>query len=224
MVGNRIMRLSCQQDNDSSPRSLVGDHSGGSMSLIETYGKELVSAIVPFAIWTLNRLLRPRAKLLLAQPHTFTFLVEEPLRDEQGNIIKPTQTVHIMSLLLKNDGTETAKNVELVFNWKPPCLNIWPQRYFTERFSSDKRYAIIFESLAPNEVIGCELFSVNFDLPGLIYARSDQCVAQSISMYPQPVAKPWKIRIFAVFSFAGLGLLIYLLLLLLQFLVLRFAH
>ncbi len=94
------------------------------MTFIETYAKELVSPIIALVIWALNNLFKPRAKLLLAQPHTFTFLVQEPLRDEQGNIIKPTQTVHTISFLLKNDGTETAKNIELVFNWKPPCHNL----------------------------------------------------------------------------------------------------
>jgi hypothetical protein len=75
-------------------------------------------------------------------------------------------------------------------------------------------------------LLGCELLSINHDLPDLLTARSDQCVAQSINMYPQPVAKPWHTRVLMALSFAGLGLVIYLVILLLQFLVLRtpFGH
>jgi hypothetical protein len=205
----------------STLHSLIEDQTGGSMSLIETYAKELVSLIVPLVTWMLNNVFKPKAKLLLALPHTFTLLVQVPLLDKEGNQISPTQTVHTGSWLLSNAGTETAKNVELVFNWKPLCLNVWPQRHFTEHTEADNRYVIIFESLAPNEVVGCELLSINCDLPSLLNARSDQCVAKSIVMYPQPVAKAWQTRVFTVLSFAGLGLVVYLGIVLLQFLVLK---
>ncbi len=191
------------------------------MTFVESYGKELVSVIVPLVTWALNHLFKPKAKLFLAAPHTFTFLVQQPLLDQQGNQLSPAQTVHTMSLLLRNAGTETAKNVELVFNWKPPCLNIWPPRHFAEHVETDNRYVLIFESLAPNEVVGCELLSINIDLPTPLIVRSDQCVAQSINMYPQPIAKPWKTKGLMALSFVGLGLVIYLVLLLLQFLVLK---
>jgi len=196
------------------------------MTFIETYAKELVSVIVPLVTWILNNIFKPKAKLLYSLPHIFTFLVQQPLLDEHGEQVRPMQTVHTGSLILRNAGTETAKNIELVFNWKPLCVNIWTPRHFTEHIEADNRYILMFESLAPNEILGCEFLSINHDLPDLLTARSDQCVAQSINMYPQPVTKPWHTRLIRVLSFAGLGLVIYLVILLLQFLVLRtpFGH
>ena len=191
------------------------------MAFLETYGKELVALLVPFITWTLNTLFRAKAKLLLASPHSFTFLVQQPRLDAQGNIISPAQTVQTISFVLRNAGKETATNVELVFNWKPLCLNVWPSRHFAEHTEPDNRYVLIFDSLAPNEVVGCELLTINDQLPVLITARSDQCAAQTIEMYPQPVVKNWLRRVGVFFMLAGLALVVYMAILLLQFLVLK---
>lgn len=191
------------------------------MTIFETYGKEIVALLVPFITFTLTTLFKTKVRLLLSIPHSFTFLVQQPLLDAQGNIIQPTQSVKTTSVVLQNAGRETATKVELVFNWKPPCVNIWPSRHFTEHIEPDSRYVMIFDSLAPNETIGCELLAVNAELPNLLIARSDQCVSQPIEMYPQPVVKPWQRRIAILLTLAGMALVVYLGVQLLQFLILK---
>lgn len=191
------------------------------MTAIETYGKEIVALLVPLITWTMNTFFKAKARLFLANPHTFTFLVQQPRLDAQGNQIAPTQTVHTRSLMVWNAGRETATKLELVFNWKPLCINIWPSRHFSEHMEPDGRYVLIFDSLAPNEYLGCELLSLNSDLPNLAIVRSDQCVAQSVTMYPQPVVAVWKRRVGAGLMFAGLALTVYASILLLQFLVIK---
>lgn len=191
------------------------------MILLETYGKEIVALLVPFVTWALNIFFRAKARLLLASPHTFKFVVQEPWLDPQGNQISPTQTIHTRSLLVKNDGKEAATKVEWVFDWKPLCINIWPSRHFEEHTEPDNRYVMIFESLAPTEYFRCEIFSINRDLPNLITVRSNQCVAQTINMYPQPILSNWKRRIAIFLMLAGLVLVVYATINLLQFLVLK---
>ena len=196
------------------------------MNLFETYGKEIVSLIVPLITLALNTLFKAKAKLLLATPHAFTFLVQQPQLDPKGNQLLPMQTVHTISHVINNVGKETATNVELLFNWKPMCINFWPPRHYSERTESDNRYTLIFDSLAPNEVIGCELLTINVDLPNLLIVRCNQCVAQTINMYPQPVIKNWQRRTGVILCLAGLALVVYLTIVLLQFLVLKtpFGH
>jgi hypothetical protein len=196
------------------------------MTIIETYGKEIIAVIVPLVTWLLNTFFRTKARLLLASPHTFTFLVQQPLLDVQGNQIAPTQTLYTRSLMLINAGKETATKVEWVFNWKPLCINVWPSRHFEEYTELDKRYVMIFSSLAPQEYLGCEIFSINGELPVLITVRSDQCVAQTINMRPQPVVPTWKRRIAVMLLLAGLALSVYVAIVILQFLVLKtpFGH
>lgn len=191
------------------------------MPLFQTYGKELVALCIPLITWMLNTFFRAKAKLLLASPHTFTFLVQQPRVDQNGNQISPTQTVHTRSLMLWNSGREVATKVEWVFNWKPLCINVWPPRHFEEHTESDNRYVMIFDSVAPNEHLGCEIFSINSDLPNLLTVRSDQCVAQTINMFPQPVMPNWQRRISILLTLAGLALVVYALLAGLQILVLK---
>jgi hypothetical protein len=188
---------------------------------LQTYGKEIVSLIVPLLAWALNVFFKARARLFVARPHAFSFLVQEPLLDQQGNQISPTQSINTSSFVISNSGRETATKVEVVFNWKPQCVNLWPARHYEERIEPDNRYTMIFDSLAPREDVGFEVFSINHDLPALLLARCDQCRAEHINMAPQPLVPSWRRRTTAFLAFAGISTLIYVAIVLLQFLVLR---
>lgn len=191
------------------------------MTFIETYGKEIVSLLVPLITWALNSFFKGKARLEIAQPHKFTFLVQQPLIDPQGNQVSPTQTVHTNSFIVRNSGRETSTNIEMVFNWKPMCLNVWPPRHFQEHQEPDNRYVLVFDSLSPGEVLGCEVLSVNLELPNLVTVRSDQCVAQFINMYPQPVVSNAVRAIDTLLKALGLAAAVYGTILLVQFLVLK---
>ena len=190
------------------------------MNFFQLYAKEIVSLVVPFLAWALSRFFKAKAKLILANPHTFTFIVQEPQLDPEGKILKPNQNVRTVSYLLKNVGSEPAKKIEFVFNWKPLCINIWPARHTNESIEPDKRFVVFLESLAPDEFVGLELLSVNEELPNLVTVRSEQCVAKYVEMYPQQIIKPWLGRVAATLMVFGAGASIYLFLLLLQYLIL----
>lgn len=191
------------------------------MTFVEIYGKEIVSLLVPVLTWLLNNLFKAKAKLQVALPHQFTFLVQQPLIDEEGGQVSPTQTVKTNSFIIRNAGREPASKVELVFNWKPMCLNLWPVRHYEEHIEPDSRYVLLFDSLAPNEVLGVEVLSVNYDLPNLVTVRSAECIAQSINMYPQPVVNQPARVIAKVLMALGLAAAVYLTIVLVQFLVLK---
>lgn len=191
------------------------------MTFFETYGKEIVSLLVPILTWVLNGVFKAKAKLQVALPHQFTFLVQQPLIDAEGKQVSPTQTVKTNSFIIRNAGREPASKVELVFNWKPMCLNLWPVRHYEEHVEPDNRYVLIFDSLAPNEVLGVEVLSVNYDLPNLVTVRSAECVAQNINMYPQPVVSQSVRFIATVLMALGLAAAVYLAIILVQFLVLK---
>lgn len=191
------------------------------MEFIQTYAKELVSLLVPMIAWLLNTFLKGKARLQMAQPHTFTFIVQQPLLNAQGQQISSTQTVHTRSLLVKNAGRESATKVELVFNLKPMCLNIWPPRHYVEYTEPDGRYVLIFDSLSPNEVVGCEVMGVNQSVPDLVTVRSDQALAQRVNMYPQPVLTRDARAALGMLVLLGLATAVYLAIVLLQFLILK---
>ena len=106
------------------------------MSWAQTYAKEIISILIPFIAWTLNTLSKGKTRLQTAHTHVFTFLVQEPLINQQGVTVAATQVVHTKSIIVRNVGRETATKVELVFNWKPMYLNIWPVRHFEEHIET----------------------------------------------------------------------------------------
>jgi len=191
------------------------------MIFIQTYGKEIVSLLVPVVTLILNVIFKAKAKLQVALPHQFTFLVQQPLLDATGNQVASSQTVKTNSFIIRNAGRETANKVELVFNWKPMCLNLWPVRHFDSYVEPDSRYVLIFDSLAPDEILGVEVLAVNQDLPTLLTVRSAQCLAQNINMYPQPVVSNAIKGVAVLLMALGLAATVYLTILLVQFLVLR---
>lgn len=163
--------------------------------MLELFSKHAVtifSAATPFIIWAMNAFLQPRARLFQQSRHQFVYLIQEPLLDPEGKIISPTQTVHTTSVSIFNAGRSTATKVEVVFNWKPQFINIWPSRHFEEKLSPDGRYHMFFDALPSKDTVGFEILSINRDLPPIVTVRSEQCVAKTMELQPQPVAPRWK--------------------------------
>ena len=185
------------------------------------YGKEIVSLIVPFITWLLNVGIKPRAKLIWASPHSFNFLVQEPLRDAEGNVLRPTQTVDTASIKVINTGRDTAHKVELVFNWKPQHLNLWPVRSYEERSDGDQRHMLIFENLAPREELGFEVMSINYDLKALLQVRSAECVATNVKLMWFASVPSWRIKAARFLVLLGFSAAVYWSVTLVQFLVLK---
>jgi hypothetical protein len=188
---------------------------------IADYGKEIVSLLVPFIAWLLNVGIKPRAKLVWTSPHSFKFLVQEPLRDGQGNILEPTQSVHTASIRVINTGRETAHRVELVFNWKPPHLNLWPVRSYEEKGDGDRRHMLIFENLAPNEELRLEIMSINRDLPALLQVRSAECLAKNVMLMWFATVPSWRLKTTRFLMLLGFSAAVYWTVTLVQFLVLK---
>src|SRR5215216_56769 len=100
-------------------------------STLAPYSKEIVALVVSVLGTLFARVIQPRAKLIHTERHSFHYIVQEPLRDASGNIVRPTQSVTVRSFSVSNTGKSTATNVELVFNWKPAYFNVWPLRHYT---------------------------------------------------------------------------------------------
>ena len=187
----------------------------------ETYSKEVVSAVVPFLVWLLTYLTKAKTKIQYATPHEFTFLINEPLKDADNIVIKQKQTVHTITQIVTNVGTQTATKLEVVFNYRPLYLNIWPARHYVEHTETDDRYVLVFESLAPREQIQFHVFTLNGSSPTMLAVRSDQCAGKAVNMVMYPVVSQLRIRLLQGLAFVGMGTAVYLLLVLLQFVVLH---
>lgn len=188
-------------------------------STLAPYSKEIAALTVSVLGTIFARLIQPKAKLIHSERHHFHYILQEPIRDATGKVVKPTQTVIVRSYSVSNTGKSTATNVELVFNWKPSHFNVWPLRHYTTRDHPDGRFSLVLENLAPKEVFGMELLSVNVDLPVLCNVRSEQTESVERPMILQIIYPGWARAVVGWLMFAGLVTSIYLLLALLQWAV-----
>lgn len=158
---------------------------------IQRYLREIVSLAVPFIAWGLSVWFQGRPRLVRSVRHAFTFLLQEPFRNAEGEVLRSSQTVQTASVSVVNTGRIAATKIEVVFNWKPQYLNMWPSRHYEEKIAPDGRYSIIYDSLPAKDSIGFELLAVNADLPQIITVRSEQVVAVERAMSLQPVYPRW---------------------------------
>ncbi len=189
------------------------------MDLISVYGKEIVSLLVPLVTWILNGHFKNKAKLLFGQLHEFTFLINEPLYNVEKEKIKDNQLVNTRSLIIINGGKETASKVEIIFNWKPMYMNIWPVKHYESYNEADDRYVIVFDYLSPKEESRIEVLSVNSPLPELLSVRAKECVGKNISLIYQRDIKPLLKQFILLLLFIGVAAFTYIVIILLQWLI-----
>ena len=77
--------------------------------------------------------------------------------------------------------------MEYTFNWKPPIYNVFRGRAFSTEDTGMNRWVLKLESLAPGEVFGIEILSINQELSFLTAVRSDEPCGGLINMAPQRV-------------------------------------
>lgn len=181
-----------------------------------SYSKELVAITVPFVAWLLNNRMSSKVKLDWSIRHSFTFILQEPSFDNNNEKISDTKTVNIASISLVNSGRAVATKVEVVFNWRPQHINVWPIRYYEEKLSNNGRVSMCLENLAPKEVFGFEILSVNSKLPEIVNVRSEQISGKYVTLSPQIVLAPWKTRLIFVSFLIGIGTIAYMLAVLIQ--------
>lgn len=74
------------------------------MGFLSLYGREVFAIFVVLLTWALNNRFKNKAKLSYGCQHRFTFLVQESLRDANGEMILYSQLVHAQSIFLVNEG------------------------------------------------------------------------------------------------------------------------
>lgn len=193
------------------------------IELIKNHPTEFVSLIVPVITALIGWLLRAKAKVVWSVHNLRAFTATENVADESGQTRPVHNIVHAASVFLRNGGRASATSIEIVFNWKPRHLSLWPQRDYTEATNPDGRYIIKLPSLGPSEFFGIDVLTVNADMPAVLEVRSAEGRGKRIEMTPQQIHPKWKLVLVAYLMLAGFVASLYLGLSILQFIILRSA-
>lgn len=188
------------------------------IELIQAHSKEAFALGVVVFGFLLNRIFRLRPRLNYSVRHASNYVVDQPLLDGEGKVVLPQQVVRTASIVSENAGLLAAKNVEFTFNWKPPIYTVFPGRAFQAEDTSMGRWCIRLDSLAPGEVFGIEIMSINLDLPLLSSMRAEETVGELITMVPQRDYPAWFNRSVGVLLILGLGTALYWIALLVEWL------
>jgi len=191
------------------------------MNIVSQYGKEIFAIVVPVFTFLMNKYLKSNAKISFGQLHNFSYLINEPLRNPDGEVLRAKQLVHTHSYVFMNEGRESASSVEIVFNFKPMYLNIWPSRHYELKEDGEDRYIMVFDYLAPKESIRCEVLSINNDLPEILSVRCKEGLAQKIRYYPQKISHPLLLNFLRIQVFLGIATFSYLMVIILQWLIVK---
>lgn len=139
------------------------------------HSKEIASLLAPVLTATFGWLSKGRARLLCAQRHGFTFYIP-PEADSSGQQ-RDAITVHTISYFIRNDGKIPLNGVEVVWQWKPDGMHLWPPRPFSQEQTHDGRHVVGIKSLAPGEDFLVEVIGFGSALPQMQSCRSEQAVA-----------------------------------------------
>jgi hypothetical protein len=191
------------------------------MDFVKDHLREVITLLSPFIAWLLARYFKDKARLVYGNKHLFKYLIEQPLVDDSGKILSPTQTVDVISIWVLNVGREKAAKVEVVFNWEPQFINIWPSRTLDKKVMHDRRCSYQFEDLPPKDSLNFELMAINATIPAMVSVRSEAAVAREVTLAPQEVHPNWKIWIVGYLMLAGVAATVFLIATLIQLLAVR---
>jgi len=171
-------------------------------------GSGIITALLSFVLsivgaLIIERLVRPKSRVIIGARHEFTFLLRANEQQPQARLIR-TRDVTV-----QNMGRGVARSVDIIFNYRPEHFEIWPSVRFTESVNPDNRFIIRVDRLNPRQYVQIEMLSGN-ELPRLMEVSYEG--GQGVEKDTAWIIRPKKAIVFSIFSLALFGLfcLIYL--------------
>ena len=162
----------------------------------------LVSPILALIVGAIIKYLTERrAKVISYIGHVSAFILSN---EEQ------TQ-VYTHSVIVRNTGRKTAKNIRLVHNMMPPNVTIFPEiQYKIERLP-EGRSEIVIPRLVPKEQVTISyLYFPPLTWNNInIYTKFDEGFAKIINAIPLPQPSRWVLALIWILMFFGASLLFY---------------
>ncbi len=93
----------------------MGNHfnfCGQVMNILTQYGKEIFALLFLFLPYLSIRFFKNGAKICYGELHQYSYLINEPLRNAEGEIVKAKQVVHTKSYAFKT------KEKNLLLMWR----------------------------------------------------------------------------------------------------------
>jgi hypothetical protein len=166
----------------------------------------LLGLAATFIAW----IARPRTKIVWSKTHAYCHTVfqnqasQNPTTPNQAPQPLPPLLVYNEYFVVGNRGRKTAEQIEIVFNFKPQTLSIWPQRNYREMTNPEGRY-----NLAPRENFNVNVLQATSQPPELLAVRTPDRVGKQIRTQVFPVYPNWVLVLVWLMIFLGVCVCIY---------------
>lgn len=140
--------------------------------------------IITLAATFITYSVQPKAKIVWAQPHAFSFTMRpEP----------PAQPflVHTYTVTIQNAGREPAEGVEVFFSSRPSNLHVWPTMAYEESNNPEGFYVIGLPNLGRKEWVNIEIMHPGPNAPLVTRVRSKVGEGRSMQLRPIRVLPRW---------------------------------
>lgn len=139
----------------------------------------------------------------VAAPEPKPQVQQEPGVSQQPHLL----SVKVTDYSITNRGRMAAKNVEVIFNFRPQHYERFPPLPITEQTLPDGRFMLTIGMLNPKEFVSIGLLSADGLLPNLTLVRCEGYGAKQIKSIPMRLYPMWfnvsaaVAMLFGVFSF-----------------------
>lgn len=89
---------------------------------------------------------------------------------DDGGILRITSASH----LVQNVGGAPAKDVQVVFNYKPNSISVWPQQAYVGEENPESRWLIRIPSIGPHENVTINSIMIGVDHPNILTVKTPE--------------------------------------------------
>jgi hypothetical protein len=198
----------------------------GVVSFSDKVAGALITALIGFVVWLIQRRLEPSTRLRFWVPHDFLFQLpfapgplQPPAPDaqERGETQPevPEQAVphqpfviRTNTLTVQNLGRKLADKVQIIHADRPDHFQMHPRRNYADECAPDGTHIITIDSLGPREVVHVQLLSYRHN-PVLVGVRSKEGEAKPVGFQIQRVWPRWLIVLVLICMFVGAFAILY---------------
>lgn len=146
-----------------------------------------------------------RSKIISFLGHVSVFTLQGENKDESNS------SVFTHSIIVRNAGRRTAKNIRLGHNILPPSINVYPKVQYTIEHNPGGSSEIVIPSLVPKEQVTVSYLyfpPLTWDQINT-YTKSDDGLAKIIDVIPMLRPPKWALVIVWSLVFIGASVLLY---------------
>jgi hypothetical protein len=158
---------------------------------------QLIATLLTIATTIVLRMIQPRPRVVWGTSHQFAFRI--PRTNAPGGEF----LLHTQTAFLQNIGFGPAEDVEIILNYKPEHLSLWPQLNYTTVTNPEGRFIIKIENLGRREYTAVEMLHSIGEMPTALRVRTSRGECRQVSMAPMQVFPRWFIMLLRMLILVG---------------------